>query len=469
MLATFERWLGEDTFRAAIRRYLSAHAWGNATAADFMAAFDAETGRDISGPFRTFVDQPGLPLVSAALDCRAAPRLRLRQERFLALAGATPASESWGIPVCVRWGGAGAGRACTLLESREQEMAIGSGSCPDWVMVNDGGTGYYRVAYDEALLRGGLKEGAKGTASGLHPIERIALLDDLVALVGAGRLPVSAALDALPGVPRGSRPDGGVRGDGRSGPLHPDRLPAELRPSYARAVRELLGSRAATLGWEAGEDPPDRRALRQRVLPVVAIYGENGELRAEARRRTLAWLGDQVSADADLTWSLLAVARSTAIAALYDRLLAEARRSTDREEQPKLLQALGGFRDPTLAAEALALLLGNDFDLRDSSGILWSSISQRETRELAWSFVTRNFDQLTARMRSDEASWLITGVTSRFCDEQKRREAATFFEPRVARIDGAALALRNALESVDVCIAETARNAAGVAAFLSRY
>jgi len=36
-------------------------------------------------------------------------------------------------------------------------------------------------------------------------------------------------------------------------------------------------------------------------------------------------------------------------------------------------------------------------------------------------------------------------------------------------IDGAPLSLANALETVDVCIVESKRNAAGIAKFLKRY
>jgi len=44
----FESWLGEDVFRKGVQRYLGRHAWGNATAADFLAALSAKAGRDVA-------------------------------------------------------------------------------------------------------------------------------------------------------------------------------------------------------------------------------------------------------------------------------------------------------------------------------------------------------------------------------------------------------------------------------------
>ena len=471
VLRMFESWLGEDTFRAAIRRYLSAHAWGNATTADFFAALDAEAGRDVSGPLRSFVDQPGLPLVSASLDCAGRkPRLKLRQDRFLALAAGATGTERWRVPLCVRWAvGTGVGRACTLLDSREQEMEIDAPACPAWIVVNEGGAGYYRVAYDDGMRHRLSVEAAKGGGSSLTPAERMAFQDDLAALVGVGRLPVAAAFETLPSFLADPDPLVVYEALDTLDLVRPDRLPDGLRPSYARAVRQLLGARASALGWDPGDDPPDLRQLRQRLVPLVATYGEDPLLRSEGRRRALGWLEDRRSADPDLTWGLLAVAAFDGDRSVYDRLLAEARRTSDRQEQSKLLWALGSFRDPAISTQALGLILHDEFDVRESLGILWGAASHRETQDAAWAFVRESFDRLAARMRGDETSGLISGVVSRFCDEDRRREAAAFFQARSASIDGAPLALANALETVDVCIAEERRNAAGIAEFLKQY
>ncbi|WP_434387579.1 hypothetical protein [Melittangium boletus] len=48
-----------------------AHAQGNATAEDFLAALSTEAGQDVSGVLGAFLDQPGAPLVTARLDCLA--------------------------------------------------------------------------------------------------------------------------------------------------------------------------------------------------------------------------------------------------------------------------------------------------------------------------------------------------------------------------------------------------------------
>ena len=41
-------YVGRDNFLAAVRRYFAAHAWGNATLADLLAALEETSGRDLS-------------------------------------------------------------------------------------------------------------------------------------------------------------------------------------------------------------------------------------------------------------------------------------------------------------------------------------------------------------------------------------------------------------------------------------
>ena len=69
VLAMFERWIGEDTFRDGIRAYLGAHRFGTARSEDLLAALAQASGRDVATPFFSFLEQPGVPLVSANLSC----------------------------------------------------------------------------------------------------------------------------------------------------------------------------------------------------------------------------------------------------------------------------------------------------------------------------------------------------------------------------------------------------------------
>ncbi|SHH28519.1 aminopeptidase N [Hydrocarboniphaga daqingensis] len=73
--------LGRDTFIAGVQRYLREHDGSAATIEDFLAAHEAESGRNLDG-FRRWYSQPGTPLVTITdeYDARSRVyRLRLKQ------------------------------------------------------------------------------------------------------------------------------------------------------------------------------------------------------------------------------------------------------------------------------------------------------------------------------------------------------------------------------------------------------
>ncbi len=188
VIAMFERWVGEDAFRAGVRGYMRRHAWGNATSADFLAALDAAApGRDVAAAFTTFLDQPGVPLVSMELRCSAGrrPAVELRQERLLQ--GAVRRRERgplWKIPVCLEHGtGKRAAAQCTLLDQQAETLELSGASCPTWINGNVDALGYYRVAYGGDLLARALSGRAPLSAH-----ERTSVLEDAIALADSGRL-----------------------------------------------------------------------------------------------------------------------------------------------------------------------------------------------------------------------------------------------------------------------------------------
>jgi alanyl aminopeptidase len=82
VLAMFERWLGEESFRAGIRRHVEEHRFGSADADDLLQALSAASGRDVSGPFQGFLTRPGVPFLRTREVCDSAgSRLVVEQSR----------------------------------------------------------------------------------------------------------------------------------------------------------------------------------------------------------------------------------------------------------------------------------------------------------------------------------------------------------------------------------------------------
>ena len=468
----FERWVGPDVFQRGVQRYLREHAHGVATAADFLAAISAEAGRDISPAFSTFLDQPGVPLVTVELRCEQgqAPHLLLSQQRYLP-EGSEGAPESaaqrWHIPVCVRWAqGKASGSACTLLTEAQGVLPLEAKGCPDWVLPNDGAAGYYRTLLSSDLLARLLKDGFRR----LSVPERIATVTDMAALSRAGRLPYAEVLRHVPRLAQDpsrhvvqvvANLAEGVRASGLVSPAQ--------RPRYAAFIRHAFGARARALGWteKPGEDE-DTRLLRARLLTLVGDEGEDPKVGAQARALALAWLVDRTAVSPNLVEPVLQLAAATGDQALFERFLQAAKQEPDRTDRQRLLRALGNFRRPELAQAALGLLLDSAFDPRETSRILREVTQEPALRPLAYTFLKDNFDALVARLPRDApASFPWVGAS--LCDEEARKDVAAFFAERSTRFTGGPRVLAQALESMRLCTAFRNSQGPGVEQFLKDF
>ncbi len=479
VLAMFESFLGAEVFQRGIRRFMKEHAWGNAVADDLLAALSAEAGRDVAPAFKTFLDQPGVPLVSAEIACGGgAPRVHLAQQRFVPAGSAAAQGALWQIPVCVRYGaGRVASRACTLLGAKEADLPLDAAKgCPDWVMPNEGAVGYYRVAYRPEALRHLLAKAGEA----LTVDERASVLDDAAALTRTGALPVGDALALVPGIVKGGDPLLVERSFALLNAARSGDLPPALRAKLARFVQAVHGKRGRALGWSArpGEGA-DEHLMRRELLALLTGAGEDAALRAEAGARVLRWLDDPSrdggsaagpsgALQPDLVDTALGVAGLGNDRALFAKLRAAARAATDHQQKSRLAGALGGFPDPALAREAFSLLLGDEIDPRDSMDIVFHAFASPETREGAYALFKESFDAMARRVRPDEAAWLF-GVLGVFCDEARRADAAAFFGPRAEKMEGAPRALANSLEEIHQCAAAAKMNRASLEAFLARY
>ena len=468
ILAMFERWIGEDKFRTGIRAYLNRYAWGNATSSDFIMVMSETCGRDLRKPFSSFLDQGGVPLVKVDVLCdRSRYVLRLAQERYLPIGSKGSTTSVWQLPVCIRYDdGKAVRRECVLLDRPIAEFALGGArACPRWLFADDGAKGYYRYTYEGKWFERML-DSAKES---LELCEKVALINDVRALMDAGRIDAALGLSLAlrfndaPQVNIVTASQGLVAGMSRF-------IPDELRPNWARFVRTWLGGRARRMGWQPRPgETEDQRQIRLAVVPFVAIDGEDPELGAEALRLARAWLKNRKAIDPDTVVVVVAAARH-GDRVFFDDLLAGLRTAKDRQDRGVIVMALGSFRDPEIERAALRLIFQEGFDHRELSSLLF--LPWQDTRPIVWDFVQENFDKLNALMpgaRGIPFGATLPGVAGGFCDESHLLEAEKFFEPVIANLSGGERILAKALENIRLCVACREALGESLATFLRRY
>ncbi|WP_394843596.1 M1 family metallopeptidase [Pendulispora brunnea] len=464
VIRMFENFVGREKFQKMIRRYVRELAWKNATTEDFLSVFGAEAGQDVATAFKSFIDQSGLPMVTAEPICGkdSPPQLLLTQSRYMPIGSTANPDQRWDVPVCAKYGTSkGTERVCTLLKTPRAALTL-EGECPDWVMPNEHATGYYRTGYTAEALSKLVKKAWPQLDAG----EKIALISDTAALTHNGMLGVDEALALLPAMLK----DADRHTIEASFEIVDQVRRTDLRPEqaaqYAKYVRGLYGAKVKALGWvpRSGDDT-DTRFLRSSLLQKVGMAGDDPAIRKKARELVSKWFTDHKAIDPEVLEATMVIAANAGDRDLWNRLRQAARETHDRNDRSILVHALGSFRDPALIKESLGLLTSGEIEVRDGHELLESAFYERGARDEAYTFVRENFDKLAPHTPGRVGAILLRAAAVH-CDKPHHDENVRFFTERAKQIEGGPQMLENILEKDSLCIARREKNDSGIAAFL---
>ncbi|MBO0694276.1 MAG: hypothetical protein J2P58_15330, partial [Acidimicrobiaceae bacterium] len=151
VLRMLEQYLGAETFRRGIARYLSEHRYSNTETADLWNALEAASGEPVRRTMDSWILQGGYPLLTVSAG-PGGDQLTVSQERFLyAPADGSSHEERWTVPINLRASVGG------RVESRKvlldgPAVTLSFDGKVDWVVLNEGAWGFYRVRYSPELL-----------------------------------------------------------------------------------------------------------------------------------------------------------------------------------------------------------------------------------------------------------------------------------------------------------------------------
>ncbi len=392
LLRMLEAHMGENAFRAGIRTYMQAHAYGNTFSGDLWQALDGAGAGRISDIAASWTTQPGFPLVTVQATCDAAGNrsIALTQQRFLQQ-GLGSGTGSWTVPLQVR-SGSGAARAVRLDGSAS---GIAAGRCDEPLSINANAVGYYRSSYDAATLARNT-QGFGSIADG----DRIALLDDQWALVGAGAQPLASylSLASAMGATRNQRAWEQVI-EALAVIEHAERGTAG-QDAFSAYARALLKPLSLTLGWDPQPDEtPGVRTLRRKLLADLGKWGDRDVI-AEARKRFAAFVADRKAIEADDQGMVLSIVAHHASAADFEQLHAIARTSANETEIRRYYQALTEVGDPALAAQVARIALSDEIP-KQAGIVRFSMLASLAVRHpaLAWSAFSTNTERVLAPLQ----------------------------------------------------------------------
>ena len=454
VISMIEQWTGEEAFRNGVRDYLGKHEWRNATAADLFAALGAASGKDVASVMDTFTDQTGVPRVDAKLVCKPKPVVELSQTEHRPLGPGGKAAESpkaWRLPVCVRYEAGKKSnepkRACALLAEKTATIELEGEHCPRWVHPNANEAGYYRYRLDPASS----KRLVEAAPKALSAEERIGLVANAWALVHSGDLRADEFLAMLPA----------FSGDRERvvwetivealGDVGRNLVDDAQRGKFRALVAEVLGPRARAVGWKPRpKETEDQRLERRVVLTALGQLGRDGATLARASKLAAKWMADPAAVDSDVAAVAVPLAAGGGDAAMLAGLVERLKGARTPEERVLALSGLSNLQGPELVKKVLALTLDGTIRVQDLRYVFGPIFLRKESREVAYPWVKANFDALVERLPSFIVGRFVW-VAASLCEREHIDAARSFFEPKLATIEGADKHLRQAVEAGRLC------------------
>ena len=437
ILRMLEQFLGEATFRRGIRDYLKAHAYGNARTEDLWRALTAASRQPVRALMGSWTRQTGFPLLDVQVKrTGGSARVGLTQSRFLYsdILGPSKDRTRWKVPV--RIARAGQKKPVSfLMEKKTETRPLGRSrrsSEKDWIKVNAGQSGFYRVNYPSEewdRLRRAVEAGELGTE------DRSGLQNDAHALMRAGYLPATTLLD-LTAAYRGEDDATAWRLIAES--LHDvetlisDTRYLEKFDAYGRELFRPAGERS---GWDPKPGEGHLDALKRSTVLSRLGHHSYRPVLAEAGRRFARYLKDPATLHPDLRGVVYNLVGQQADQATYETLWELQRKAALQEEQVRLLMALSNPRDERLLQETLRRSLTDAVRSQDAVLVITSVAASRPSvgRDLAWSFVKDNWDELYRRYA--ESGFLIrrlVQIAQEFTTPEAVKDVERFFRGREA-------------------------------------
>lgn len=468
VLSMFEQWMTPEVFRNGIRAYMEQNAWGTATYEALLLALSETSGKDVTTPFSTFLFQPGLPFLNVGVTCEGdAGRVSIQQSRYLPVGSQGDSSQSWQLPVCMRWNdGDDTQTTCALVEEPQHTMELEG--CPRWIHPNADGAGYFRFRLDADQLTK-LRTDAWDD---LNDREKMALADSLIAAFGNGTLPAAELYPMLEPLARSN-----VR-QIASAPMDVVRFSARLVDDDGLArvrafAKRLYQPQMRRLGWTPRRNENSETALlRASVIGHMASFVEDRAVRRQAVQRAHRYLGygrggdgelHPDAVDANLVETVLEVAVQDGDDAFFDHMIERVFASEDARVRSELLYAIASARRPEHATRARDLALDERLRVNEIRNVLVPQSRMRETRDDMWTWLTENFDALHARLEDGAAR--TPAIGSAFCSEEKATAVNAFFSSRIDSLPGGPRILANVLEEIRLCAAKVEAHQASARGF----
>ncbi|MCH5378048.1 MAG: ERAP1-like C-terminal domain-containing protein, partial [Planctomycetes bacterium] len=351
VLSMFEEAVQPEIFRDGVIRYLRKYRRSNARAADLWAEINAGAEFDLAGGMASFIDQPGVPLVTVA-DLGGG-RYQFSQSRIVA--GGEKIEQEWIIPLGYRYLVDDAVRTGSLVIDEPSEI-VDLDAEVEWILPNSDQLGYLRWSIPEPMLA----ELGEDAATHLNVRERMGLISNLWSLFRADQLDGDTYLMAVQRVANDNDADVLRALTNQLVSFREVFITPDLQPQFAEFTDRLLSPVLQQIGSSPLPDESNAvENLRPQVLAQLALFAEDEEAREVVTDTVKQYLaGDQpMSETVDVALRTLP---RWSDAELYDTYRERIAAAESPAVRRSFVRGLGAFRDEDVVADILEYVLEGD-------------------------------------------------------------------------------------------------------------
>jgi puromycin-sensitive aminopeptidase len=456
VLRMLEQHLDATPFRDGIRHYLKKHQYANTETNDLWDAIEEVTGEPARRVMDSWIFQRGFPLLSVASN--ASDKLTIRQQRF----SFTPLSNGndavWSIPVTLRHGHGGqVSERRELLESASLEIDLGHPV--DWVVVNAGGHGFYRVRYAPDLLQ----RLRPIMLQQLTAIERYSLVDDAWASVLSGTTSAADFLALAQGLRDENDLDVWTRLCGcleQLGRL----LDGEAEARYQAVLRDLYAPALERLGWTPKADDTSRTLeLRGLIIRSLAVTANDAGIQEQCRDLHASYMQDSSDVEPNVAAAAAAAVACCGNTDDYGMFVERFKTGATPQEVRRYQNLLALFPGADQMAATLAMSLDGTVRTQDAPYLVAQCLRNPRRGEQAWRFVRNNWDAMLEAYPNNAIVRMLDGVKSLSLPAVAADVAAFFDDHEVPQ---GQLTLLQHLERLQVNVALREREAGRLGAAL---
>ena len=431
-----ESFLGEETFRDGIRRYISKHEYSNATTADLWIALAEASGKPVEEIAAAWVHQPGFPVVEVT---REGSTVNLHQDR-MTMNFKESSPSTWPIPLTYTVVGK-QGIETALM--KDAVMTLSDIPPSAALKLNAEGAGSYRVQYDQKswdLLLSSL--------GSLSVPDRVNLLSDQWALAQAGRASLQSYFDLIKKLP--TTTELAERDQIINAFDSMDRLlvGSPEREKIQLFLRSILRPTFDALGWEAKPGEPARWTdLRASVVAALGDLGDP-DIREGCQKRFQEIADGKTSVSPDMRRPILLVVGKYADEATWNKLHQLGSATTNIGEKQDYYEALAHATNPELVKRTLQISLTNELPTSRATYLVAHVARYSDHPELAWDFARANMPALMAKQDSVGAQSYAPSLFLFFSDPARIQELQDYSKANSGKLNEKEVA--KAIDEIEV-------------------